>query len=282
MVHSLLMEIVSKRTHQVLSYIAALDSPDVLIPVESVNEYGANPNIHVDKGDWWDTANTLSGLARRQRAFDLGFGIQENYSDFLARFGWIEIQGGSIVRITELGKALLRHLNKPVIDTTSNDLVEVVTDPDNPFAYADALDAVTSAENSLLVDPYLRLDELRDIADFRVITRVLIGHKLKLKDYTLMSHGLAGLLNAGNEIEIRKSTALHDRYLIPPTGNVVMLGSSLNGIQKNICTFTTLGTRSSEALRSLHEEIWNEAERIEPTTSQQRGPAEETAKPTES
>lgn len=116
----------------------------------------------------------------------------------------------------------------------------------------------------MLVEPYFRIDQLRDVAGFDNIERVLLGSGVKKPDREVLAAGLA-VLPQERALEVRIASALHDRYLIPrDEGKVRMLGMSLAGIGKKVSTITTLGELAPNALRAAHEELWNNASALAP------------------
>lgn len=257
------MEIVSDQTHRVLAYLDALNRHGVKPDQYWVNEFADRPDLKVERvgglSALGTTAHLLMAFAEREVA-------QERYADYMARLGWVSIDERS-VELTGMGRALLKALNSPAIEESA-DVFEVVLDPKDPFAYAQALGGLSSVKNALLVEPYFRLEQLMDVAAFDNITRVLLGSKLKAREYEVLATGLAALPDE-RKLEIRRALDLHDRYLIPAEdGNVVMLGSSLGGIGKKVSTMTTVGQLASRALRHVHEELWRDAEVVEPKRQQ--------------
>ncbi|MEO5661656.1 MAG: hypothetical protein ABIR39_00095, partial [Nocardioides sp.] len=120
----------------------------------------------------------------------------------------------SDVELTVVGRALLKALNSPVLEETAADVFEIVLDPDNPFAYAQALGVLSATKHALLVEPYFRLEQLMDVADFENIERVMVGPGLNKRDLDLLATGLAAL-SEDRSLEVRIAQSLHDRYLIP-------------------------------------------------------------------
>lgn len=257
------MQIVDQDTHRVLAYIDALNRHGVRPDQSMVNEFAAN---HGQRYRVTGGMSSYSETLRETIALTLG-GKRipaESFCQYLARLSWIDDEPTGAVQLTPVGRALLKSLNTPVMQESAADVFEVVLNPDNPFAYAQALGGLSSVKQALLVEPYFRLDQLMDIAEFDNIVRVMVGSNLKTRDYDLLATGLSALPD-GRSIEIRKATNLHDRYLIPAIdGNVVMLGASLGGIGKRVSTMTTLGSVASVALRDAHEKIWFDGEIIVP------------------
>lgn len=249
------MEIVSEHVHRVLAYIEALNRHGVRPAGKAVDEFAKRPLPRPSA-----KLNKLQILAQTMRDNAMG-GVEtiegETFSEYLVRLSWVG--GQDEVELTVVGRALLKALNAPVLDETATDVFEIVLDPENPFAYAQALEALSAAEHGLLVEPYFRLDQLIDIEKFENIERVLVGPGLKKRDLELLATGLAAL-PPDRPLEVRVAKALHDRYLIPrDEGRVTMLGMSLGGIGKKVSTITTLGEVASIALRDAHEAIWNDS-----------------------
>lgn len=267
------MEIVSEQTHRVLAYI------------DAVNRHGAKPShFLVDEfADEPDQKFRSFGIQATMRSALSTYAFMdrsepsETFSTYLSRIGLAT--NTYEVELTKLGRALLKALNTPTVDENASDVIEIVLDPENPFAYAQALNAMSNTRQAMLVEPYFRLEQLMDIAEFDNITQVLVGPRLKLKDYELLATGLASL-GSERHLEIKKAAELHDRYLIPaePGEAVLMLGASLGGIGKRVSTLTTLGPVASQALRDAHESIWKDSEVINPKKiAAIVGPAPDTA-----
>jgi len=256
------VEIVDQHTHRVLAYVDALNRHGVKPPFAVIDAFANAPDRR---------SKTVGGLqsATMSRWADILSGVSvpdETFCEYLLRVQWIT---GSVdaFELTPHGRALLKALNAPALEETTADVFEIVLNPENPFAYAQALGALGSARRALLVEPYFRLEQLMDIAEQDNIERVLVGPNLKSREYDVLATGLAALPET-RELTVRKATALHDRYLIPSDeGGVLMLGISLGGIGKKVSTMTTLGEEASMALRATYEAIWAEAELIEPKRS---------------
>lgn len=252
------VDIVDEITHRTLSYVEALNRQGVYPPQRLVDEFARDPDHKV---------RILTGLqARMMQSFLDGplFASQrserESFCQYLTRVGWIT--NTYEVELTKVGRALLKALNAPVLESAT-DVIEIVLDPDNPFAYAQAIGALAEPKEALLVEPYFRLEQLMDISELENITRVLVGSRVTQKDIEVLATGLASL-DAGRNLKVRQASELHDRYLIPDDGSVLMLGMSLGGIGKKVSTITTLGPEASVALRKAHGTIWSKAKEIKP------------------
>lgn len=277
------MEIVDEATHRVLAYVQALNRHGVRPHRTVVDEFGEAPERRFSQRSnmaAFDLRSQLTAIWSMQRV------AEETFCQFLTRLGWIQDEEGGVA-LTVVGRALLKSLNAPAIEESTAYVFEIVLDPKNPFAYAQALSGLSSVTDALLVEPYFRLEQLMDVAELENVNRVLVGSNLKATEYDLLATGLAALPE-GRTLEIRKAAELHDRYLIPAAeGHVIMLGASLGGIGRKVSTMTTLGELASQALRDAHEGIWNSGARIEPkvrvtgrtASSTQSRPTKVSAKP---
>lgn len=252
------MEIVDEGTHRVLAYIEVLNRQGVTPTAAQVNAFANDPRPK--------SSGPLMGL----KAFSAGLGpvagiSTESPQEYLSRLGWVVESQGEI-ELTSIGKALLKGLNSPTLEAGA-DVVEIVLDPDNPFAYAQALEALGARGRSMLVEPYFRLEQLISVAELDNIGRVLLGTRIGKNDRAVLSTGLASLPEERRP-ELRSAQDLHDRYLIPMDDEpVLMLGASLGGLGKKVSTVTTLGLVASRALRDAHERLWDHATTVEPSST---------------
>ena len=255
------MNIVDEETHRVLAYVDALNRQGVTPHLSYVDEFGDAADRRMVRRGGITAMTTLQAVAMSVSGT---IAPGETYSAYLERLGWVLCSPDGSVSITNTGRGLLKALNAPSMDADSGSVVEVVLDPENPFAYTRAMNSLTTVEDALLVEPYFRVDQLEDVAQLANITRVMLGPGVKPQDRKILSFGLAAL---GPEriLEVRAAKNLHDRYLIPRDGGtVLMLGASLGGIGKKVSTITPVGPEASDALRALHERLWDDATAIEP------------------
>lgn len=253
------VEIVDENTHRALAYLEALNRQGVKPSRAQLDSFAEQPQRRVSR------RNGIADFASLRDRVVGEVVEKESYSSFLARVGWIDGEPG--VGLTAMGRALLKGLNSPALDESTSDLFEIVLNPENPFAYAQALQGLGSTGPAMLVEPYFRLDQLMAIAELENIDRVLMSPKVSQQDRNLVATGLAAL-PANHPLQIRVVDDLHDRYLIPHVDEaVLMLGSSLGGVGKKVSTLTTLGVVASQALREAHESLWQTATSIEPVTA---------------
>jgi hypothetical protein len=253
------MEIASPEAHRALVYVNAVNSHGYELSVRELVAYMAAPEPMVTGGlGQFVTASLYQAL---EGAFATK---KESLPEWLSRLGWLSTEGsaGSVVRVTELGRAVLLHLNDSELQ--SDTTLSIVLDPDDPFSYARVIGTIASHDDALLVDPYLRLDQLPHILYQTSITRILTSTAISKQDRA----GLAVALSTHNldrDFDIRAAdrNAVHDRYVIPPSGPIQMLGTSLSGVGKRPSALVTL-TTPADSIREMHERIWDESPSLRP------------------
>jgi len=170
---------------------------------------------------------------------------------YLSRLRWVTEEGGRLVA-TELGRALLRSQTQIGL----GDRAVLVLEPGNPFSYAELAARFAESGEALLVEPYLGVQHLMDIASYTEVTRVLIG------DQSQHRKGLRAAgekLELNRSLEIRVSSELHDRYFVPKVGLVDMLGTSMSGVGKKLTVLAPLDEAASNVIRKLVEGMWKRA-----------------------
>ncbi|EFG78674.1 hypothetical protein HMPREF0591_1405 [Mycobacterium parascrofulaceum ATCC BAA-614] len=128
----------------------------------------------------------------------------------------------------------------------------------------------------LLIDPYFDVEILHRLLLSAGITSVLVlagRGKIKNKNLPAIETHFSGRLPRNN-IEVRKTIDLHDRYVIPDEGGeVLMLGTSLNGVtKKNTALISLPELAAKAATRDAHELIWDEAELVGPKQAPTKTP----------
>ncbi|MEW1921925.1 hypothetical protein [Pseudarthrobacter oxydans] len=246
------MEILTPPAHRALLYL------------EAVNRQGQKPSseqLDAYAKDWKPRQRVEGGYAQIQAMMDNmtnmgGRTVVEAMTDYLRRVGWLSVSKSGLT-ITELGKAVLREANTPLPDTDSGSTLEVVIDPDNPFAYAQLMSKITGFGTCMIVDPYLDVEQLMTLAEFHSVTRILTGDSKLSK----IKPVYALLEDPAPHVEVRwmRAGSLHDRFMIPADGHVYMLGSSLNSIAKRFGVATTFEMSTSKLIAQQYEELWANA-----------------------
>lgn len=164
------------------------------------------------------------------------------------------------LRLTELGRALLRDCER---DAINQDVSVVVLEGQDPLAYPLLVGQLANAGAGLLVDPYLKLEGLNRVVISTQLTRLLVSGKKNGGVLSAMETHLASP-SLGRRVEVRKSTKLHDRILLAEDGSVFTLGTSLNGVGNTTTVLTPMPSPAREALREEYERLWMEAELVGP------------------
>lgn len=248
------VDLVNERTHRTLAFMSAL------------TERGAAPTTDaVEEFYWWPNPMSEGALIDREVWGDES---GERASWYLVRLGLATVEtqeelddADGKVRLTPQGRAMLQHLDS--LRARPTEIVEMYVDPSDQFAYPLVLLKLSQVGPGLMVDPYCRAEQLGDLLRFEGTNRVL------LSTASANQREAVALMLARAEdrhLEVRRSTAIHDRYFIPDAGPVLMLGMSLNGVGKKVGAIAELGDEASSLIRKAHEKLWEEALVIEPTT----------------
>jgi hypothetical protein len=187
-------------------------------------------------------------------------GPPEGFVEHLLRLEWIEANGLGGLALTGLGRALLRSAQVSSDDQES--LGTVVLGSEDPLAYGKLLGHIAESGEALVVDPYLRANQLLELLLHTNCMRLLVGSGLKSSDLTEMKV----LLNTWGErpgVQLRQAArgAIHDRYIVGDLG-VHMIGASINGIAAGSATTVLIPLRdaAADAIHTLCDEWWDAAE----------------------
>ena len=192
---------------------------------------------------------------------------EETHVEHLVRLKWLEEVGPDSddnrgLRLTNLGSALLRDAERD--STQDEDVSVVLLGRDDPLAYPTLVGQLVQAGPGLLVDPYLELSHLHRIVMSTQLTRVLVsGHGRRQREVEPMRTYLESP-SLSRHVEVRASTALHDRVLLSDSGDVVTLGTSLNGVGRKTTVLAPIPSPARDSLRREYEDLWREAEIVGP------------------
>ncbi len=119
------MDILDARTHRALAFVSAL------------SEGGAPPTADaLDEFYWWPGIMNEGAVIDREVWGDTG---GEYAWAYLQRLGLAEVEGADeedepgVISLTAQGRAMLRHLD--TAGAGKAELVEIVLEPSDPFAY---------------------------------------------------------------------------------------------------------------------------------------------------
>jgi hypothetical protein len=187
----------------------------------------------------------------------------ETSSEWLTRLGWIASQKDGL-QITGLGRAVLRELQQQELKEELP--LDVTLSPDDPVAYARVIERIAKHRNAMLVDAYFRLDDLLTLVQYTSVARILTS--TRGKDGPSRVAGLAtGVtqLKLDRPFEIRTTDDIHDRFVIPRTGDVDSLGTSLTGVGKRLSVMVRLKEPTASLIRTRHEAAWEGGKSLGPT-----------------
>lgn len=252
------MDIVGESAHRLLMYVEAVRRQGHVLSKAEFEAYAGSWQPRVTKPVDWASFRFLSEMDEETAESVLDRRrIKESMLDFMVRVRWMTCKGGE-VDITALGRAVLREANSPLPESDTGSTVEVVIDPNDPFAYAQLMSKIAGFDSCMVIDPYLDVEQLLTLANFHTVTRILTGTS-KLNQISPM-FGLMAEKVPHLAVRSLTQNELHDRFIIPTQGSVYMLGSSLNSITKRFGVATTLEASSSKLIAAHYDRLWAKAE----------------------
>lgn len=185
----------------------------------------------------------------------------EGFITHLIRLGWVEstTETGALAT-TPLGLALLRTAE--AVESEHDGPTTVILGQDDELAYPTLIGRISEAEAGLLIDPYLRLEQLLAVRAYTRIARVLTSRSVSEKDLVAM----AVLINSGgseNPIELRAAAKgiLHDRMIVAASGGIDTVGTSLGTVGGKYTTvLSPLPEAVASEMRTKADFWWEQAE----------------------
>lgn len=253
------MKIADQVAHRALAYVAAVRRHGYKLSEPEFTEYIQYPLQKMRSG---------FGLADWSRLMNILEKPAETTLEWLGRVKWLSVENG-IVDLSELGRAVLASLDEEELELEG--ALEITLGTEDPFSYARVIGRIAQRGDALLVDPYFKLDHLLDILVRTTVRGVLISRKTGKGQ-------LAGLETAisnnslEREFEIRVEEEFHDRYVIPRSGDVDMIGASLNGVGKKPTVMVTIKSPAADQIRRTYQELWDRASPIAAATAEEARP----------
>lgn len=260
------MELVDDKLQLALTYVEALEQAGVPLSIDDLDGFAVQPTP-------LPARRRSSYMAAMQEELLHDYFIEpgEKPSAFLLRSQWITVVTGS-VRLTPIGEAVLGYARRPELEKTPAGPLAVTIDPDDPLAYIRIFALLGSAGTGMLVDPYLRFEELHDLAGLSRVNRVLTSDHPD-KSRLRLKHLARTLGEAEMKIEVRTlpHAKLHDRFYIPDAGHVFFLGSSLNSITARPGVIAPIEDETAaSALRNAYAKLWRSATVLPPSARTER------------
>jgi hypothetical protein len=100
----------------------------------------------------------------------------------------------------------------------------------DPLSYAQVMRRIAGHDEAMFVDAYIAVEPLLSLLQQTRVTRILTSRKGRAKEAASRIASLVTLperLDAGRPVECGVTDGIHDRFVIPPSGAVGMLGTSM-------------------------------------------------------
>lgn len=137
--------------------------------------------------------------------------------------------------------------------------VGVVLDQGDELATARVIQQIADIGPCAVVDRYFSMESLLPILYSTKVEAVLMGSDAGAK-LSGVETALRGL-SVERPFEVRKSDVFHDRFVIPPSGPVWALGTSLTGLGRRLSIMVRIDDeRMTGAIRAEFREAWRVAD----------------------
>jgi hypothetical protein len=243
------MEILTEDQHRALAFIDACNNQRYAPSADEVERWLEEPAT--PPGPWNFAARwTRTGLERGK------------VTDQLVRLGWVLGDGGGLYTLP-LGQALLQDAEVKTAEVLA--ATTVILGSNDPLAYGTLMSELAAAGAGMLVDPYIRREQLLHLVQDTTLDRLLISRKVGKRDLAGV-RALLGHLPAGRELEVRVAAEAHDRYLKAEDGGVFVIGSSMGMVsaQKATTVFTPIPSDGREVIGKMLEDQWAASQPLRP------------------
>lgn len=218
------------------------------------------------------TALNVGAAVNSQLSPFRGFGLAQHISlsheaSDLVMMG-LARQAGAQYSPTERGTQLLASIDRAsdvAGGESSPETAVLVGVPSEPIFYSEILSQIVFREDALFIDPYLSAQDFKVLAKLTAVTRVLTGPRPVVdreeRNDARRAEALAIVAGSRPGLEVRLSTEIHDRYVLPREGTGMTLGASLGS--KKITTAVELSPQMTLIIREQQEAIWGRATVVE-------------------
>lgn len=199
---------------------------------------------------------------------------QQDVLSWLLKVGWIVHAEDGCVRLTQLGEAMLNHAEAKEQD--AEEFEAVALDPDDHIAYARAVERIAGVGPAMLVDAYFHSEELLRVLQHTEVDRLLTSGRGKGKDGEARLSGLSTALDQLSvepPFEVRRNDDIHDRFVIPDSGPVLALGTSMGGIGRRFSVMVTLKPPTADQVREAMGAAWADADVVTRVAAVENGEA---------
>ena len=248
------MDILTEDQHRALAFIQACNNQRHGPRLDEVERWLTEPSRPL---------STMQMLTTQVGSLGRLFG-QGAVTDQLVRLGWVYLaEARQRLYTSALGEALLRDADARLAEVGA--ATTVVLDATDPLAYATLMSELASAGAGMLIDPYIRREQLLHIIQDTLLERVLVGQNLKAPDLDGL-RAMLGYLPPGRQLEVRVAEDAHDRYLKSEGGEVFIIGSSMGTVsrQKSSTVITPFPQDSAEMIAKMLKDRWDAGEPLRP------------------
>jgi hypothetical protein len=97
----------------------------------------------------------------------------------------------------------------------------------------------------------------------------VVGGRTNNRGVVASLEAYLGSQSLARPVEVRSSTELHDRVLVADDGDVLTVGTSLNGVGRTTTVMTPIPSPARESLRDEYERLWSEATLVGPSPAEE-------------
>lgn len=190
----------------------------------------------------------------------------EKFADHLIRLGWVERDSHGGLALTPLGRSLLRSAEASENESGAYDVV--VLDANNELSYPILVQKLAEVGDAILIDPYLRVDQLLAVRAYTTVSRVLVSNQLSQEDRIAMAVLVENSTDQLLELRMADRGVLHDRMVLGER-HAFTIGTSINTVGKQHPTvLTPLPEVAADAMRRHAHKWWNDAKVIAVSASE--------------
>jgi len=139
----------------------------------------------------------------------------------------------------------------------------VVLSDKSPLSYARFVMEIARYDDCMLADPFFQVDNLPDILEYTNCTRILTRDSQKSQKERIAGLSVA-LKNInpqrGLQIRVSRHREFHDRYIITPSGPILAIGTSVNGVGTHFSVLVEIDEPVASLIRDRYREFWDQAE----------------------
>jgi hypothetical protein len=231
-----------------LAYVAAVSRHGHHLSVKEFEVYVASPMRKSGQPWGLDALAMMKGIM---------LGPSESVLRWLGRPGWLGIDDRRGVILTPLGSTVLRALDEADVEP---DVSVSIAPSDDTLAYPRVIGLIAErGPGPYLVDPYFRLESFPHVLHYTGVTRLLVGPQADCEELAVAIETLP----KERLLEIRVSSSVHDRFVIPESGPVDHLGTSLNSLGTKLTVTAQIGPPAADAIRNEVERVWGTSRAVQ-------------------